>query len=150
MNTVGKITLGALAGIGLVVAGVAVAHNAGMEHGYGMGHHPAGMGPCVKGDSTEHLASVKEQLKLTPDQTEAWQAFETAVRSQTEGLSGTHPHSMAGTDGMETHIAFMEQRLEGMKKILQARNDLYATLTPEQKATADKLLQPGSHFGPHH
>ena len=50
----------------------------------------------------------------------------------------------AGTDPMQGRIAFMEQRLAGMKAVTKARADLYAVLTPEQKAIADRLMR-----GPH-
>jgi len=38
----------------------------------------------------------------------------------------------------------MEQRLASMKAVTKARADLYAVLTPEQKAVADRLMS-----GPH-
>ena len=38
----------------------------------------------------------------------------------------------------------MEQRLASMKAVTKALADLYAVLTPEQKAVADRLMS-----GPH-
>jgi len=152
MNTTGKIAFGTIAAISLVVASVAMAHNHGDGHGHGM------MGDGMKCDpgarAAERLTTVKEQLNLTAAQTDAWQAFETAVRNQAESMPKRHREhdAMSHNDmshNMEEHIAFMEQRLTGMKTILKARNELYSVLTPEQKATADKLLQHNSHFGWH-
>ena len=158
MNKTGKIVLGTIAAIGLMVNGVAMAHNPDDGRGPGM-MCPGMMGPGMMGRNNmggmhcdrearaaEHLSSVKEQLKLTDEQTGAWQAFETAVTSQMANMPKGH-HDRSGK--MEDHIAFMEQRLAGMKTVLKARNDLYAVLTPEQKTTAGQLLQHGSHMGHH-
>jgi Spy/CpxP family protein refolding chaperone len=156
MKKSAKITLGTLiatiATIGLTVTGVATAHNADSEHVPGMmGHNKMGGAYCDKeARAAEHLNTVKEQLKLTEAQTGAWQAFETAVTQQMESMPKGHMSHDNGSGKMEDHIAFMEQRLDGMKTVLQARNDLYAVLTPDQKAVADKLMQHESHMGHHH
>jgi len=157
MNKTGKIALGTIAAIGLVVTGVAIAHNSDSGYGPGMmGHGMMGGMQCDPGArAAEHLNTVKEQLKLTDEQSGAWQAFETAVTHQMESMpKGHRDHSAMSPNNesgkMEEHIAFMEQRLAGMKTVLKARDDLYAVLTPAQKATADKLLQHDSHFGHHH
>jgi len=156
MNKAAKATFGAIAVIGLAVTGIAMAHNS--EHGYGpamMDHGKMGGKHCDSGErATEHLSSIKEQLNLTDAQAPSWQAFETAVTTQMESMTRGHEdHSAMSPKGeshdMEKRIAFMEQRLAGMKTVLQAREDLYAVLTPEQKATADKLMQHDSHFGHH-
>jgi len=161
MNKTGKIAIGTLAATGLVVASIAMAHNPGNGYGPGMMGHgmmgsgmggPGMMGQGMTGDHvafmTEHLNTVKEQLKLTAGQTDAWQAFETAVLSQAASMSAMHQqHGTMTHENMQQHIAFMEARVAGMKTVLQAHDDLYAVLTPEQKATADNLMQQHAHFG---
>lgn len=157
MNTAGKIALGALAGIGIAIGGAAIAHSRGAGHGPGTTGHGPGMmghGPGMVGHggmtgdhaarAGEHLTALKTELKLTAKQEPAWQAFEKAVRTQAEGMAKGHP--TAGPDGMEARVAFMEQRLAGMKTVLKARKDLYATLTPEQKAVLDRH-GPGKRHG---
>lgn len=152
MKTAGKIAIGAIAGLGVILGGAALAHSHGMGHGHGkMGAGGKLCDPAARVD--EHLASLKEKLQLKSQQTDAWQTFETAVRAQAQGMAQGHPSkdraAQTGTDAMEARVAFMEQRLAGMKTVLKARNDLYAVLTPEQKTVADKLMQHGAHFGPH-
>ena len=67
-------------------------------------------------------------------------------RKKLVGNKHPRPQKMAeGTDPMQAHIAFMEQRLAGMKAIQKARADLYQVLTPEQKAIFDKHQQPYHH-----
>ena len=143
MKTTGKIVLGILAGLG-VAASAAV-----LAHGYGpmMGHGPGGMGPmaaCRMGGPEAHLSTLKTELKLTTKQEPAWQAFEKTVREQVANHGPGPTGTTAGTDPMQDRIAFMEQRLAGMKAVAKARADLYNVLTPEQKAVADRLMS-----GPH-
>jgi len=145
MKTSSKIALSTLAALGLAASTVVLAHEFGP--GMGQGQHGFGpMGHCQQDGPGAHLDSLKTELKLTAKQTPAWQAFEKAVRSQMAAHGAGHGmgHGMAnGPDGMQAHIAFMEQRLAGMKAILKARSDLYKVLTPEQKAVFDQ-------HGPHH
>lgn len=50
----------------------------------------------------------------------------------------THTAMHTAAQTPDTHLTFMEQRLEGMKAVQKARTDLYNVLTPEQKAIADQ------------
>ena len=52
----------------------------------------------------------------------------------------------ASGQNQDEHIAFMEQRLEGMKAVQKARTDLYQVLTPEQKAVIDRYGFHGPHY----
>ena len=118
-------------------------------YGYGPGMHGAsGFGPGMgmhgpqgfggPGAMGARLDSLKSELKLTGDQTKAWDAFASAVQTQTQSMLATHNAMHATAPNPDTHIAFMEQRLNGMKAVQKARTDLYNVLTPEQKAIADQ------------
>ena len=106
------------------------------QHGFGAMRH------CQNGGPGAHLDSLKTELKLTAKQEPAWQAFAKVVRTQMAAHGAGHGMA-TGPDAMQAHIAFMEQRLAGMKAIQKARTDLYQVLTPEQKAVFDR-------HGPHH
>jgi len=134
MKTTGKITLAILAGLGVAASAAVLAHG----HGPLMGYGP--MGQCMKGGPEAHLGTLKTELKLTAKQEPAWQAFEKTVREQVASHGPGPAGTSAGTDPMQARIAFMEQRLAGMKAVAKARADLYAGLTPEQKAVADRLM----------
>lgn len=145
MKTSTKIALSALAAAGIAASSLVLAHEYGPMMGQGQ-HGFGAMGHCHKGAPGAHLDSLKTKLKLTAKQEPAWQAFAKAVRTQMAAHGARHGmgHAKAnGPDGMQAHIAFMEQRLAGMKAILKARTDLYKVLTPEQKAVFDR-------HGPHH
>jgi protein CpxP len=125
MKTSHLIALGMIATAGIGYNTIVVAH----EHGP--------MNDCRSERYTQHLSKLKTDLKLTAAQQPAWDSFEKTVKEQ----MGKHPrdHKLAeGSDPMQAHIAFMEQRLAGMKAIQKARADLYQSLSPEQKAIFDK------------
>ncbi len=119
---------------------------AGMQGMHGHGHGPgagtqgmsrgAGAGPCTGPDKMgARLDAIESELNLTAEQSQAWEAFENVVRTQMQTMSAAHPH---WSQDENEHIAFMEQRLEGMKAVQKAKTELYDVLTPEQKAMADR------------
>jgi len=169
MKTLSKLAIGAVAGVGIALAAATFAHGPG--YGYGPGYRMGGygMGPGMMGGYGGYgmhggfgpgagmygmhgygpgawgagLDSLKTELKLTGKQTKAWDAFETAVRGQQESMIATHNAMWNTGPNPEAHIAFMQQRLEGLKAVQKARSDLYSVLTPEQKTIADRYRTGG-------
>lgn len=120
----------------------------GDDHGMGMmrGMCPMGMGQHTEGA----LAFLKTELKITPAQNAAWEAFAAAYR-QAKGHGGQMPMMpggmMAGGKGMQPlpdrmaqHGKMMEDHLAQMKKMQGPVTQLYAALNAEQKRTADELM----------
>jgi protein CpxP len=161
MKRIHVVVAGALAGVVLAVAAVTYAQpfagaGPGVGHGFGpgMGMGP-GHGPMAGADSAttidSRLADLKAQLKITPVQESAWQAFTgaakqqatsmQALRAQMQGGTGTAPERM----GQRTEL--MQQRSAAMTTMTDAFNALYAVLTPEQKAIADQHRGPMAHRG---
>lgn len=141
MNTSRKIALGTVAALGITVTGAALAH----DHGWKMGHEGHGAKEqCRDGKHAARLDALKSDLKLSPAQEPAWQAFESAVQAQKDMHLGKHDVT-EGTDPMQARIEHMEQRLAGMKEIQKARTELYQVLTDEQKAVLDKFEPRGRH-----
>ncbi|WP_163266921.1 Spy/CpxP family protein refolding chaperone [Chelativorans alearense] len=110
---------------------------------------PDGMLDRVDG----RLAYMKTELKITPDQTAAWDAFAAIVKTSTEAHNDMM-RSMAEQydDGkmfdkplperLAWQISQMETRLEQMKSVKTATDDLYTVLADEQKAVADDIVLP--------
>lgn len=127
------------------------------------------MSGCPMAGRTEgSLAFLKTELKITPAQSAAWDAFAAAYKAfaasrqqmmtkmsdQMMGSGGMMGGpGMAGPmtggrgaqtkpypDRMSTHMQMMEGRLAAMKKLQEAARPLYTTLSPEQKKTADQIL----------
>lgn len=128
--------------------------------GHGMRHHGAGAGrggmwsnpaAAVEG----HLAALKVELKITPDQDTAWQAFTTKARQQAETMiarrAQMRSQAPATTPSAPERLAqrteFAKQGVASMEVMSAAVKDLYAVLTPEQKALADRQLAHGSMGG---
>jgi Spy/CpxP family protein refolding chaperone len=149
MKTFSKIVIGTVAGVGIALTAAAFAQGPGFGHGPGGYGHAMGMhgsgggmhGPQGYGGTgmvDTHLIAIKSELKLTDNQTKTWEAFEKSVRNQVQTMHEGRTAMHAGGQNPDAHIAFMEQRLEGMKAVQKARTDLYAVLTPEQKSVIDR------------
>jgi len=118
----------------------------GMGHGWGPGRgNPAA---AVEG----RLAYVKTDLKITKAQEPAWNKYADQVRKQAESMQAART-AMQGSatanavDRMELHNKLMRSRLEQSEKTTAAFKELYAALTPEQKALADQRPGGGMGFG---
>ena len=117
----------------------------GYGPGYGMhGYGPAGYGP---GAAEDRLADLKVELGITAKQEGAWNAFVESVKQRDEsrqawfekrreqGPAASLPERLAQRD------EFFKQQQAERQATSEALTKLYAELSPEQKATADR------HFG---
>jgi Spy/CpxP family protein refolding chaperone len=149
----------------LTLAGSAFAQmGGGMEHGQGMGMGMMGQGQGMGRMHGQHgmadtnpaahvegrLAYLKTDLKITAAQESAWNGFAAKARQQAEGMHALHDKVQGGTASapelMAKRADAMKQRAAGMEAMATALKDLYAVLTPEQKAVADKDFT--MHHGP--
>lgn len=122
----------------------------GHGHGHGKmrGEHMGGERGGPGAVSAQHLQRMKMRLQITPQQEAAWTAFATQATEQAAKMRGLMaPPPAAGQDAakplpaperMARHTELMSQRLAGMQAVNAAFKDLYAQLTPEQKALADQ------------
>lgn len=158
MSNMTKI-IGAVAlGLGVAVAIPVLGHGygGGMHGPYGdddwgpgrhMGMHNGQMhdGQMHYGGNFEQrLSGLKESLELTDEQQPAWDQYEQAVKTMTEG----HPRWGKAPRDAESRFDRMEQHFTQMKAVFESRKALYETLTDEQKETVDKYT-PGP-FGHHY
>jgi periplasmic protein CpxP/Spy len=144
MKTSRKIALGVITALGITAGTAALAHD---HDGKMMGHGPGGhgaKGQCHDGGPEARLDALKSELKLSPAQEPAWQAFESAVQAQKNAHGAGHDMT-EGTDPMQSRIDHMEKSLAGMKEIQKARTALYQVLTTEQKAVLDQHAAHGRH-----
>ncbi|WP_159593737.1 Spy/CpxP family protein refolding chaperone [Chelativorans xinjiangense] len=99
------------------------------------------------------LAYMKTELKITPEQTAAWDTFATVVkasaevhndmmRSMAEQFDDGKIFDKALPERLSWQISQMETRLEQMKSVQSVAADLYAALTDEQRAVADDIVLP--------
>ena len=98
-----------------------------------------------------HLAALKVELKITPEQDSAWQAFTTKARQQADGMPAQRAQmhaqmsatSQTAPERLAQRTEHAKQRIAGMESMTAAVKDLYGVLTPEQKAIADQQLAHG-------
>jgi Spy/CpxP family protein refolding chaperone len=122
----------------------------GMGPGFGpMAGGPGAFAPGARfagGDMTafadQRMGELKTELKITGAQEPAWQAFTGKAKQQAQTMQANRAKMQeAGgptPDLMAQRSEFMKQRVAGMESMNTAMKELYAVLTPEQKAVADK------------
>lgn len=135
--------------------GMGMGMGQGMQQGQGMGpgmmgHGPAmgpGMSRMAGGDPAQHatrMAEFKTALKITAAQEPAWLKFEATMRQQAEARQALRTTMQAQLKDGKAPADMSAQR-EAMQKLHTerdaARAELYAVLTPEQKALADRAPQ---------
>ena len=127
-------------------AGPGYGMGTGMMGGYAPGQ---GMGPGMmggRGNAVEGLAALKAELGITAKQDAAWQEFAKNAKQQDENrqawFAKMHQARSAGSapELLAQQTELMKQRQTEMEANAAALKTLYAALTPEQKAIADKSL----------
>lgn len=128
----------------------------GFGMGYGMHGYDMGFGAYPEA-AEERLAGLKLQLGISAKQESAWQAFVDNANKQAENrqawfaklrearVAGTAPEAFA------QGAAMAKQRQAELESTTAALKNLYAVLTPEQKAVADRAFGgfgPGYRGGP--
>ncbi|HSG76630.1 MAG TPA: Spy/CpxP family protein refolding chaperone [Burkholderiales bacterium] len=129
-------------------------HGYGMGPGGGMGYGMPGYGRgygAYPGAAGERLAGLKAELGITAEQEAAWQAFVNSAKQREEAReaffakrreaadAGTLPERLAQRD------EFFKQHQAERQAQTAALKELYAALSPEQKAIADERF---GAFGP--
>lgn len=137
---------------------------AGAMGGMGMGYGMAG-GMMAGADgaamAASRLADLKAELKITPAQEAAWLTFENLARQQAAAMQAMRSQMLAqmqnqqpgatGIDHAAQRDAMMALHDANQAAHSAALKDLYAVLTPEQKAIADQRLNAmGGHRTAHH
>lgn len=128
----------------------------GMGPGYGMG---PGMGPVdMTAAASARTAQLKAELKITSAQEAAWNKYEAAMTQQATAMQALRTQMFAamqnaqpGTsapDWAAQREAMFKQHAAGLQANTAALKELYAVLTPEQRAIADRGFGPmGGGYG---
>ena len=157
MKRTTKLALAAVTALGLGTAAV-VAQPFGPGAGYGYGPGAmmgGGFGPGMMGggfglgmmgggyNADARLDAQKTALGITADQEKAWNAYAELVKTQAGSMLARHEamwnsNATSSADRLALHSAFMTQRAQEVEALNKAYAELYAVLTPEQRATADQ------------
>lgn len=136
---------------------------AGMGRGMGPGAGPGpmgggamGFGPMGRGMGPQayanpaaaadwRLSGLKSELKITAAQESAWKAFADQAKQQAEAMQALMSTAQGraqatAPERLELRNQIMKKRQEQMEKSSVAFKDLYAVLSPDQKALADQRM----------
>jgi len=114
-------------------------HHGMMGGGPGYGGGPGMMGGGRGMFQAQNLDQIKTNLGITPEQEPAWNAYADAVQARTDLMNSHRQAMFSGTVTPDQRLAFHQEGLAQMQKVVEARQALYATLTPEQQARGGYL-----------
>ena len=102
----------------------------------------------------DRIAYLHSQLKITPEQETQWKAFADVMRSNGETMGQLFEQRKAATnvsalDDMKQYATIAQAHADGMKKLVDAFEPLYGSLSPEQKKLADATFHQGPGNGHH-
>lgn len=94
----------------------------------------------------QRIAYLHSQLKITPQQEPQWKAFADVMRSNGETMAGLYQQRMSNTnqsalDDMKQYAALTQAHADGTKKLLDAFDPLYNSLSTDQKQLADTTFR---------
>jgi protein CpxP len=107
------------------------------------------MGPQAWGNPAAaaewRLSGLKSELKITAAQESAWKTFADQAKQQAEAMQALMTSAQGSAQAtaperIELRTQIMKKRQEQMEKGTTAFKELYAVLTPEQKALADQQV----------
>jgi protein CpxP len=145
MKRTRKIVLALITAIG--IGALASSYATGMGMGPGGGCAMAGKKMANPARMDSHLAEMKKDLNIGSEQETAWSAFAKSIKQQkTEMMSAMQERMQQANSAQSTQSApdriaertrLMKQRMAGMETMAAAMKQLYAVLTPQQKAILD-------------
>ena len=136
------------AGMGMMGGGM-------MGHGMGRSGMMGGGCPMMgmmgrNGDASTfaegRIAFIKAELAITEAQKDVWEAYATALRKNLESMQQMRATMMETTlpaspvERLDLHVSTMESRLQVLKEVKPALAALYATLSEDQKKSAEGVL----------
>jgi protein CpxP len=149
MNTIRKHMLTAAAALSLGAAAIG-AHAQATDQNPQQGRHGHAVSQEQRAAfAARRAAKLHDELKITPAQENAWNAF---VASMTPPARGPRPDraaqaGLSAPQRLAQHIERQKQRTAAMEQRLGAVSSFYAVLSPEQKKTFDDKAARIGHGG---
>jgi hypothetical protein len=100
----------------------------------------------------DRIAYLHAQLKITPAQESQWKTFADVMRGNGETMGKLFEERKAATnvsalDDMKQYATIAQAHADGMKRLVDAFEPLYNSMSPEQKKLADVTFH--QHGGGH-
>ncbi|MCT2400929.1 MULTISPECIES: Spy/CpxP family protein refolding chaperone [Novosphingobium] len=99
----------------------------------------------------QRLGAIRSELNITSAQSQAWDAYASALRGVAANMENMRASMMAGHQGnatmspiarLDRHEHMLEAMRDNIRTLRPALERLYAGLSTEQKQKADTLLSP--------
>lgn len=93
------------------------------------------------------IADLHSKLHITQDQSQQWDQFAQQMRDNARNIDQAYEQraqkigSMSAVDNMQSFADIEQQRSQDMQKLVPAFQTLYASLSDQQKQTADQLFR---------
>jgi periplasmic protein CpxP/Spy len=105
----------------------------------------------------QRISELHAKLKITPAQDEQWNKFADVMRDNGHTMGDLYRQRMAlgdntsALDDMKQYEQITQAHADGTKRLVEAFEPLYSSLSPEQKKLADANFhqsgKPGEHKG---
>jgi protein CpxP len=100
---------------------------------------PAAPAPNVDAN----IAELHQRLQITPAQEPQFNALANVMRQNARTMAGAPPANANAVAALRLAIQYGQQEIDGMRRMLPALQALYASLSPEQRQTADMVFHQG-------
>lgn len=93
-----------------------------------------------------HIAGLQRRLKITPAQQPQWEAFIAVMRQNAAHMATLQRDrtervtAMTAPEDMRSYAEVARAHADDLQRLASAFDTLYAAMTPEQKAVADRTF----------
>ncbi len=93
------------------------------------------------------IAELHSQMHITPQQSQQWDQFAQVMRDNAKEMDDLYRQraeklaSMSAVQNMQSFAEIEEQRAQQTQKLVPAFQTLYASMSDQQKAEADRVFQ---------
>ena len=103
--------------------------------------------PAVEAHINDRVKSLHDQLHITAAEEQNWQGFASVMKNNMEASAATMASrqqnfdSMNAVQDLQSYADMTNQQAQQLGKLVGPFQTLYAQLTPDQKASADRIFR---------
>ena len=111
------------------------------------GHSSAASGQSMQAMVESRITELHNRLHITKEQEPQWQQFTQVMRDNAKGIDAAYQQraaklqTMSAVDNMQSYAEIEQTRAQDVQKLVPAFQTLYASLSDQQKKSADQLFR---------
>ena len=110
------------------------------------GGNPEIAGQRAQARVEQHIAELRKRLAITPAQQPQWDAFATVMRQNAQDMERNYNErqsrrSLTAVEDMRGYASITKLHADAVSRLIPPFEALYTSMSPEQKAAADKTFQ---------